>query len=566
MELSSKSYAMNAFSSTKVRFKHSMIMKQLFQKSNIQLTGNQLIIIVSIYFVGVLNFTFLSEIYERIFAQSAYNIAFAISVPFLLFSLLLIFFSSITNRYILKPILIIMTLLSSLIFYGSLNYGVVFDYDMMQNLVETDSSEAFSYLNLNVVIYFILLGLLPSIFIIRANLNYQNFFSEILQRIKLITVAFVVCITISYSFYSNYASIGRNNSHLTHYLVPLQFVHSGFRVLRDRYFQTVKKFEILDNEPYVSLPPKYDKNVVVMVVGETARAMNFSYNGYAKVTNQYTQNFAITSFQHMLSCGTSTNISIPCMFSSLAKKNYTKKNANSQQNLLDIVNLAGVDVLWIDNNSGCKNVCERVNTILINAEQDSDLCDGDYCYDEILLSHMSDKLTHLRQRTTLIVLHMIGSHGPSYYKRYPKDQALFTPDCQRSDIQNCSKNQLMNTYDNTIAYSDYILSKVVEELSLLPKNVASSMLYVSDHGESLGEQGAYLHGFPYSFAPDEQTNIPMLVWLNNVQNEIDIQCLDRVSELSDINHDYIFSSMLDLLNVKSSLYNESRDVFQSCKV
>ena len=334
----------------------------------------------------------------------------------------------------------------------------------------------------------------------------------------------------------------------------------------NHYFYPPLKFKVLDTLPTI-VRDNSRKHVTVMVLGETARAQSFSLNGYAKPTNINTEKQGVISFTDVSSCGTATAVSVPCMFSRLNKKNYNKRNATAQQNAIDLINLAGADVLWISNNNGsCKGVCTRVKTIQVDTDKSNPLCDGEYCFDEALLAPLKQKLNSLTHENTLIVLHMIGSHGPTYFKRYPSDKNVFTPDCQRSDIQNCSPEQLLNSYDNTIAYTDFVLSKVINELSILDNkdNIESSMLYISDHGESLGESGVYLHGLPYAFAPEQQTHVPMIFWTDNAQADFDTACLRDLSK-SSISHDNIFDTLLSIMSVKSKAYHIENDPFIDCK-
>jgi lipid A ethanolaminephosphotransferase len=194
------------------------------------------------------------------------------------------------------------------------------------------------------------------------------------------------------------------------------------------------------------------------------------------------------------------------------------------------------------------------------------LCDGEYCLDEALLLPLADKLKHLTHQDTLIVLHMMGSHGPTYFKRYADKQRLFTPDCQRSDIQNCSHQSLVNTYDNTIAYSDFVLSEIILQLDALAvvENVQTTMLYVSDHGESLGEKGLYLHGMPYALAPTEQTHVPLLLWQNDAQASSNVECLQAVSS-EPISHDNLFDMLLGITSVRSTTYQADSDILAKCR-
>jgi lipid A ethanolaminephosphotransferase len=304
-----------------------------------------------------------------------------------------------------------------------------------------------------------------------------------------------------------------------------------------------------------------------MVLGETARAQSFSLNGYNKPTNQFTDKQGVVSFSNMHSCGTATAVSVPCMFSRLDKDNYDKRIATSQQNALDLIHLAGADVLWISNNNGsCKGVCTRVKNLQVDISKTNPLCDGEFCFDEALLEPLRKKLNNLTHENTLIVLHMIGSHGPTYFKRYPIEKRVFSPDCQRSDIQNCSEEQLINTYDNTIAYTDFVLSKVITKLSELAEtdDVETSLLYVSDHGESLGESGIYLHGLPYTFAPEAQTHVPMVYWNDQMQTDFNLACLGAFAN-EYITHDNIFDTLLSIMSVRSTVYKAASDPFIQCK-
>lgn len=541
-------------------------MPHLYLKSNFfqRVTANKLILILSCYFVICFNLTFLFKTYDAVLLLDNYNLLFLLSIPVLLLNILLIFFSVFSVKYLLKPALIVFTFISALMTYATFTYGIVFDYGMIENTVETSSSEAFSYLNVNAFLIVAALSVLPIMYLYKVELTFSPLRTELIQRLKLLSLSTLSFLIIAFFFYGDYASVGRNNRTLTSYITPLKSVVSGYKFIRNNYFNEPVTFTVLDNSPKLLTDNEEGKRVILMVVGETARAESFSLNGYDKPTNQFTRVHNPISFKNMSSCGTATAVSVPCMFSVLGRNDYQKQIANNQQNLLDIVKLANVDVLWLDNNEGCKGTCNRVTTINMDKSETHNLCDGDYCFDEVLLSPLKDKLNHLTHQTTLIVLHLIGSHGPTYYRRYPETFSKFLPDCQRSDIQNCTQEQIINTYDNTIAYSDYVLSKMIEELSLLEQDstIDTSMLYVSDHGESLGEKGLFLHGFPYAFAPTQQTHIPMLFWSNN-QNKTDQNCLSNIAN-NAFTHDNVFHSILGLTKVKSITYKPSLDIFNQC--
>jgi lipid A ethanolaminephosphotransferase len=546
--------------------KFKIIVNYICRVKNYQYSANQLIVLTCLYIALICNLPFLIKTKAAITVASEYDLVFLYSVPLLLTCIFIIINGIIGINAILKPVLISSVLLSSSLFYATTTYGIVFDFNMIQNGLETDTAEALSYLNLYAVLFFLITGVLPASLLYFARMKQQTVVKSIVSRIGLIAVNVSLVLLIANFFYADYASVGRNNRVLSGYITPYKFIDASVKYAKLNHFSTPLPFKTIDNTPQLLSDNNVPK-VTIIVVGETARAQNFSLNGYASNTNRFTQDKGVISFSEVSSCGTATAVSLPCMFSRLDRVNYNNRNANAQQNVLDIASMAGIDVLWIDNNNGsCKGVCERINTIEIETTDTNPLCDGEYCLDEALLEPLQHKLDNLGSNSTLIVLHMMGSHGPTYYKRYPKDKRHFLPDCQRSDIQHCSENEIINTYDNTIAYTDFVLSEIIGKLENLEStsSVQTSMLYISDHGESLGEKGVYLHGLPYMFAPREQTHVPMLYWQNQIADEQSFDCINSVSSTT-ISHDNLFDIVLGISSVKSSQYNEQRDVLADCR-
>jgi lipid A ethanolaminephosphotransferase len=529
------------------------------------LTTNQLVFLTCCYIVFPLNIPFITKIASATLTLDEYSLWFLLSTPVLLLSISIAIQSIFSFRWVAKPFLILMVLTSSVVFYSTMTFGIVFDYGMIQNTVETDRAEAFSYINWPAILYIGLFGIVPSVLIIRTKLTYRNFMGELFSRLKLLAVSCVLVFVILLIFYSDYASIGRNNRDLSSYLTPYALLDSAAKYLVNNTLYPPLKFKLLDTRP-TSIDNESKKQVTVLVLGETARSSNFSLNGYLRPTNNFTEKLDVVSFSQMTSCGTATAVSVPCMFSRLDRKNYNRREAIAQQNVIDIIHLAGVDVLWISNNNGgCKGVCSRVKTLQTRPLKSDPLCDGEYCFDEILVKQLKSKLANLSHTKTLIVLHMIGSHGPTYYKRYPDIARRFKPDCRKSDIQNCTHHELVNTYDNTIVYTDYVLSKVINELTLASgvEDIETSMIYVSDHGESLGENGVFLHGLPYVFAPKEQTSVPLIFWSDPSHQSSRMSCMRNISQ-SPISHDNIFDLLLGEMKISSKLYRYQKDLFKSC--
>ncbi|WP_273048177.1 phosphoethanolamine--lipid A transferase [Pseudoalteromonas sp.] len=528
----------------------------------IHCSANAFVVMIACYYCLVINIPFIQGSFSAITSLASFSWLFLLSVPLLLLCLLIIFFSIVSVRWLLKPINYFLLIISSAVLYGSLNYGVVFDYSMIQNTFETDSSEALSYLNPQLIGFLLLFCALPVFILSKVKIHFTRPHQEAISRIKLIVACCSLIALVVVNFYADYAATGRNNRILKKEIIPFQYLSSSYKYMRDQLLYTNMEFKNIDATPTLIAPNT--TSVTVMVVGETARAKNFAYQGYKRNTNPYTQKYNVTYFKNVASCGTATAVSVPCMFSLQTQNNFDRLAADNQQNLIDLAQQAGSGVLWVDNNSGCKNVCTRVVNIDIPTTP-SALCDGKYCFDEALLAPLKRKLANLSQANTVIVLHMMGSHGPTYFKRYPDKFKQFTPTCDRSDIQNCSLDELVNTYDNTIAYSDFVNALVIEQLEALPNNIDKQFLYVSDHGESLGEAGAYLHGFPYSFAPSTQTHVPLYMWADEHNQRITNTCLANLDTTAARSHNNIFHTLLNLIGIKSKTYQASLDLLASCQ-
>jgi lipid A ethanolaminephosphotransferase len=305
--------------------------------------------------------------------------------------------------------------------------------------------------------------------------------------------------------------------------------------------------------------------LTLLIVGETARADNFSLGGYARSTNPLLAQRDVLYFSNVHSCGTATAISLPCMFSDLPRSEFDLNAAKHRDTVLDIMQRAGLAITWVDNQSGCKDVCDRIPGE--NASQYAATpCNNDECLDDILLQVLDDKLATL-MTDSMLVLHPMGSHGPTYYRRVPPDHVIFKPTCATERIETCTREQIVNAYDNSIAYTDYVLAGLIDRLKQHQDRLDSVLIYVSDHGESLGENGLYLHGEPYSIAPDYQKHVPMLMWFSEgapTRLGIDLECM-RAKQPQPLSHDDVAHTLLGLNGVMTSVYRPQLDLFYSCR-
>ena len=388
---------------------------------------------------------------------------------------------------------------------------------------------------------------------------YKTVLKEILYRVVIILVLLAVSLVLVFSQYRQMSTFIRTTNDNFNYLVPRSYLNAFFKVTK-KHFATEKVLVRIANDLTVN---SKKETLVVLIVGETARKANFSLYGYSQETNPLLKKDDIFVLKNVTSCGTSTAVSLPCMFSHLGREQFVNNNTNYEF-IPSILARNGVNVLYKDNNfGGCKGTCSEVESVEINGTGDDEkFCFGGDCVDGILLEGVEEYIQS-KNGNTLVILHQNGSHGPKYNKRYPKSFEKFTPVCDNSDLSQCSQQELINAYNNTILYTDYIVHTIIEMVKKTKKNAV--VMYVSDHGESLGENNLYLHGFPYKFAPNEQKEIPFIVWFSDSfkkEHNITEKCLNAKDSYS---HDNLFHSLLGAFNAKTEIYDKNLDITNQCQ-
>ena len=528
-------------------------------------------LLLVLLFALVFNWPIFLHFYRILTALEHVKAGFALSIPLVLIAALNAVFLPFTFRYLLKPFFILLIMTASLVSYAMLKYGIIFDVGMVQNILETNSGEATSYLNASVVLWFLLTAVLPVLGLLWIKVEYPTpWYKGLGLRLGSIALSLLFLVGVAALYYQDYASVGRNNHSIVKEIVPSNYVRGLYRYARDILFATPVPYEPIGTDARVVA--KSDKpTLMFLVVGETARSQNYSLNGYQKETNGFTMKEPdLVSFRDVRSCGTATAVSVPCMFSNLTRRGYDETLAKSRDGLLDVLQHAGVSVLWKENDGGCKGVCNHVPTLEIEPKTFPEYCEGDSCYDEVLLQGLDQQIAGMKgkQGSKLVAFHLMGSHGPTYYRRYPAADRVFLPDCPRSDIENCSNEELVNTYDNTIRYTDKVLSQLIAKLKTLESQYNVGLVYLSDHGESLGAMGLYLHGTPYKFAPDDQTRVPLLTWFSpqlQRDRQLDQNCLRQEAGSKRFSHDNLFHSMLGIMDVQTQAYDGKLDLFKPCR-
>ncbi|MCK5818268.1 MAG: phosphoethanolamine--lipid A transferase [Psychromonas sp.] len=525
------------------------------------------IIILSLYYTFVLNYPLASRFYDLSINSGT---LFTLSSPFVLIFAFIIIFTLLSIPYIFKPFIIFLTLASSLALYAALKYNVMFDSTMVENIFETNPGEATSYINSSLVLYFTVTGIIPACLIFYVKIKpTKTILRALLQRGFIIVIAVLGMLLLATFYYKSYASIARNNSYLKKMINPA-YLFNSVKYLHKKYFTKKLDYLVIGKDSKLIAAKNNKPILMILILGETARAQNSTYNGYSRNTTPYTKKLGLIAFQNVASCGTETAVSVPCMFSNMPRDSYYKARANTQDNVLDLLTYAGVDVIWKDNDGGSKGVDKHVKSVPLAIKDNPELCKKGGCYDEILLKGLDDYIKS-NNKNKLIALHIKGSHGPTYWLRYPPKMEKFTPSCDRSDIEKCSDKELVNVYDNTLVYTDYILAKSIELLKKYQHQYNVALIYLSDHGESLGENGFYLHGSPYVIAPIYQRRVPWLLWMPDQYAQakgIKKTCLIAKAKATKtgLSHDNFFHTLLGFYGVKTKAKDDNLDLIESCKI
>ncbi|WEA04204.1 phosphoethanolamine transferase EptA [Pantoea dispersa] len=538
--------------------------------SKLQCHDNSFNLLAALFFAFVLNALFLLRAWEIIPYTRLHDYLFAASMPVVLVAAFYLIFSLLAWPWIRKPLLIVLILASAAANYFMHSFGTVIDTNMIENVFESNAQETGALMSRNYVIWMLLMGILPVALVCSVRIsNRQRWWWNLLQRLASALGAVLVILLMAVLFYKDYASLIRNNKGLVKMITPANIVSGTGHYVDQRYLQgsqaLVKIGEDAKKGPLIAAEPK--KTLVVLVVGETARAENFSLGGYARDTNPQLKKQQVIYYPNASSCGTETAISVPCMFSNMPREHYDANLAHHQEGVLDVLAHAGISVLWRENDGGCKGACDRVPHTDMTQWQLPQYCHDGFCLDDVLL-HRFDNYVDSLHNDGIIVLHQMGSHGPAYFKRYPAAFQRFTPTCDSNQIQDCDHQALVNTYDNSLLYTDDMLSRTIDKLKGLSDRFNVALVYLSDHGESLGEHGMYLHGAPYLFAPSQQTHIPLLLWMSPgyaAAYHIDQACLRQQAAETAVSQDNLFHTVLGLFNIQTQQYQPQLDMIKSCQ-
>jgi lipid A ethanolaminephosphotransferase len=500
--------------------------------------------------------------------SQAGSYAFAAALAIVFAGLHLLAFLVLFNRWTAKPLLTAVLALAPAPAYFMSTYGVLYDRGMMANAFATDTREAGELLSTGLFVHVAVFGMLPIALLWWVKLRRTPRRQALRRRAKWTAAVAVIVALVAAPFLRDLITAGRANRQAAHMILPTSVVVATVSALRHaREVAAAPKIDVgADARAPTPAARGRKPRLLVIVVGETARAANWGLGGYARQTTPRLAALDVVNFADASSCGTSTEVSLPCMFSPFGRRAYDETAIRTHRGLLHVLDHAGIAVLWRDNQpAGCKGVCDDLPTEPLHDARDPDLCENGRCFDEILLRGL-EAAVDARPGDAVIALHQLGNHGPAYFERYPPAFRRFEPTCDTSQLGDCTDEAIVNTYDNALLYTDHLLA---EAIGLLKRRTdrETALIYLSDHGESLGEYGLYLHGMPYAFAPEEQTHIPLVMWLSEDFREglgIDRACLEARAR-RPASHDDLFGTVLGMMQVSTSVYDPATDVTAGCR-
>ena len=533
-------------------------------------------VLASLWLASVCNWPLWRALLALPEMQSARGGLFMLSMGLMITALSMAVLALLAWRRSIKPAIGVLLLAAAFGAHFMGTYGVVIDPSMMINVLNTDARETRDLLNLRMVFTVLVLAGLPLVLLWRARVARLSWTGQALRNGVALVGALSLLVSLAVLSFADLSSTMRNHKSLRYMVNPANSFYALGRLAAESQARPVGPPLAIGTDARLlpraagAKPP-----LLMLMVGETARADHFSLNGYARPTNPETSALGVVSFRNVTSCGTNTAASLPCMFSHLGRDAFLAREQD-HENLLDLLARAGMGVLWLDNQSGCKGLCVRVPNAMARdappGTQHADgLCQNDECLDEALLTGLDERLAAMpeaqRARGVVLVMHQMGSHGPAYYKRSPPQRKPFMPECATNVLQQCEAGPLVNAFDNTIAYTDHVLAQGVGWLARQQQQFAPMLLYVSDHGESLGENNLYLHGMPYNVAPREQKHVPLIVWMpaqTEAASGVQMECLRKRQDVA-LTHDNLFHTVMGMVGVTSREYREPLDLLQPCR-
>ena len=536
-----------------------------------------LALLASVYFAFVSNRLFWSTALADRDWSLAVTWTFAAALLVALVCLHLALLALVLNRWTARLVLGALAVATAVATFYMQTYGVYLDPGMARNAMHSEVKKAGDLIGPALLAHLAVqagpaLLLLGWIRIRRRPLRIAALrrFATLAVSLGLLTGALVFG-------YQDLSDLFRNHKEARYLITPANYLYSVSRaLLADRKAAAAPRLAVGADARLAPAWAERQRPVLfVIVVGETARAASWGLNGYDRDTTPMLGRIGragpddLINFSRVTSCGTDTETSVPCLFSAIGRRRYDEARIRGSESLLHVLARAGFRVTWRDNQTGCKGACTGLPFEQVDVGRTD--CEPGRCFDERLLEGL-DRIVDASPAQAppgqVVVLHQLGNHGPAYFNRYPDAFRTFTPTCDTAELRRCPVEAIRNSYDNALRYTDHFLAQTIAYLKSRESTHDTAMIYLSDHGESLGENGLFLHGIPYAIAPSVQTRVPMLIWTSarfRAAYGVDAGCLRAKSD-RPLSHDHLFHTVLGLLDVDTGVREPSLDLSDDCRI
>lgn len=436
-----------------------------------------------------------------------------------------------------RILLAILAIINATSLYFILTYNIIIDEITIGNVFNTRYSEASGFFSWSLWAFIIAFGVLPGLFCLLQPVVP----GKAKQMGKYCGASLGIVLVLLVANINQTLWIGQHDTELGGLLQPWSYVVNSIRVTSMNMAKQAEEIKLPDGKITDN-----DKAVVVLVIGESARRANFQLYGYNRANNPLlSKQQGLKVFQAQ-SCATFTTAGVKAILE-------PKNSGDLYEPLPNYAFRTGADVVWRTTNWGEPPI--HIDEYENEAKLAARYPDVNRKYDAILYAGLRERIEQSTKNKVLIVLHTSTSHGPAYATKYPKEFEVFKPVAYNVEEGEKDASKLINAYDNSILYTDYLLSNLIDTLRSL-KGWKSSMIFISDHGESLGENNMFMHGIPMKLAPKVQYEIPLLVWTSDGYRDYKTN-LPEVLE-----QHYIFHSVLNLLSIQSPAYNKDFDIFK----
>ena len=440
-------------------------------------------------------------------------------------------------RFVGRIVLAILSVINATTVYFILTYNVLIDATTIENVFNTRYSEASGFFSWSLWLFILVFGVLPALFcLIQPVVIGKAKKLGIYCGCSLAVILIVGLLNINQTLF-----ISQHDTELGGLLQPWSYIANTYRVISFSQDEQAEEIKLPDG----SITDD-EKAVVVLVIGESARKANFQLYGYQRDTNPLLSKQKELKIYPATSCATYTTAGTKAILE-------PKDCGDLYELLPNYAFRTGVDVAWRTSNWGEPPI--HIEEYLADTELAKQYPDVDSNYDGILYAGLRQRIESSPKNKVLIILHTSTSHGPQYANKYPKAFEVYKPVAMNVEEGEKNVGLLVNAYDNTIRYTDFLLDNLINTLRDMT-DWKSAMIFISDHGESLGENKMFMHGLPMRLAPKEQYEIPFLVWTSE-----DFRAYkNNLPEV--LEQHYIFHSVLNLLSIQSPAYNETYDIFQ----